>query len=142
MATKVEDLVQITPANAQVKIPAKKERTAGAWRVKLVEDFLVAFPSLDRNMINIALDFDDMQAAKFGKDYDAQEHAKEIFPDLSSESEEDYEIEITKDEAGDFHVTKRTKLNDGEGKDRASSPEQQRTHELRQQQPSPVADAS
>jgi len=108
----------------------------------LVEDFLVVFPSLDRNMINIALDCDDIQPAKFGKDYDAQEHAKEIFPDLSSESEEDYEIEISKDEAGDFHVTKRTKMNDGEGKDRASSPEQQRTHELQQQQPSSVADAS
>ena len=102
----------------------------------------MAFPSLDRNMINIAIDFDDIQALKLGKDYDAQEHVKEIFPELSSESEEDYEIEISKTEAGDYHVTKRAKLNDGEGQDRAASPEQQRTHELQQQQPGTVADSS
>ena len=124
MATRVEDLVQTTPANAQVRIPTKKERTAGVGRVKLVEDLLVAFPDLDRNMINIAIDFDEVQALKYGKDYDAQDHLKEIFPDLSSESEEDYSVEITKDEGGDFHVTKKAKLNDGEGKDRSASPEQ------------------
>ncbi len=102
----------------------------------------MAFPSLDRNMINIAIDFDDIQASKFGNDYDAQEHVKEIFPELSSESEEDYEIEISKDEAGEFHVTKRTKLNDGERQDREVSTEQQCTHELQQQQPGTVADSS
>ena len=102
----------------------------------------MAFPSLDRNMINIAIDFDDIQASKFGKDYDAEEHVKEIFPELSSESEEDYEIEISKTEQGEFHVTKRTKLNDGQRENRASSPEQQRPHELQQQQPSTMADAS
>ena len=98
----------------------------------------MAFPSLDRNMI----DFDDIQASKFGKDYDAEEHVKETFPELSSESEEDYDIEISKDEAGDFHVTKRAKLNDGEGQDRASGVEQQCTHELHQQQPGTMADSS
>jgi len=89
----------------------------------------VAFPSLDRNMINIAIDFDEVQALKYGKDYDAQDHVNEIFPDLSSESEEDYVVDIAKDESGDYHVTKRVKLNDGEGKDRSASPEQQRTDE-------------
>ncbi len=102
----------------------------------------MAFPSLDRNMINIAIDFDDIQASKFGNDYDAQEHVKENFPELSSESEGDYEIDISKDEAGELHVTKHTKLNDGERKDGASSPQQQRPHELQQQQPSTVADSN
>ena len=103
---------------------------------------LVVFPSLDRNMINIAIDFDDVQASKFGNDYDAEEHAKEIFPELSSESEGDHEIEISKNEAGDFHVTKRTKLNNGEGQDGEVGAEQQRTDELQQQQPGTVADSS
>ena len=83
MATRVEDLVQTTPANAQVKIPSKKERLPGAWRIKLVEDLLVAYPDLDRNMINIAIDFDAAQAEKFGADYDPEDHVKEIFPKRS-----------------------------------------------------------
>ncbi len=55
---------------------------------------------------------------------------KEVFPELSSESEEDYEVEITKTEEGDYHVTKRAQLNNGEGQNRTSGPEQQLTHEL------------
>lgn len=101
----------------------------------------MAYPSLDRNMINIAIDFDEIQALKFGEDYDAEEHVKEIFPEPSSESEEDCQVEVTKDEAGDLHVIKKAKLNDGEGQDRQASPEQQRTHELRQHESSAMADS-
>lgn len=102
----------------------------------------MAFPGLDRNMINIAIDFDEIQALKFGKDYDAEEHVKDIFPALQSDSDEDSGTVITKTETGDIHVTKRSKLNDGERKDREASPEQQRPHEPEQQLPGTVADAS
>jgi len=40
-------------------------------------------------MINIAIDFDEIQPLKFGKDYDPEEHINEIFPALSSDSEQD-----------------------------------------------------
>jgi hypothetical protein len=92
-------------------------------------------------MINIAIDFDEIQALKFGKDYDPEEHVKEIFPALQSDSDEDSGTIVTKTESGEIHVTKKSKLNDGEGKDRAVSPEQQRSHEPTQQQSSPMADS-
>lgn len=120
MATRVEDLVQVTPANAQVKIPTKKERLPSAWRIKLVEDLLLAYPDLDRNMINIAIDFDEIQAAKFGADYDPEEHIKEIFPALSSDSED----ESKPDPA--THIAKKIKLaRNGEGEDGETGDKQQ-----------------
>ena len=112
MATRVEDLVQTTPANAQVKIPTKKERLPGVWRVKLVEDLLVAYPDLDRNMINIAIDFDAAQAERFGADYSPEEHIKEIFPALTSDSDSDDK------EDPSVHIAKKIKLaRDGQGQD-------------------------
>ena len=75
-----------------------------------MEDLLVAYPDLDRNMINIAIDFDAAQAAKFGADYNPEEHVKEIFPALSSDSESDGKPDPS------VHIAKKIKLaRDGQG---------------------------
>ena len=118
MATRVEDLVQTTPANAEVKIPPRKERLPGAWRVKLVEDLLVVYPDLDRNMINTAIDFDAAQAERFGADYNPEDHIKDIFPALSSDSDSEDKPDPT------VHIAKKIKLaRNGEGEDRTSDTE-------------------
>ena len=135
MATKVEDLVQTTPADARVKIPERKERLPSRWRIKLVEDFQAAYPDLDRNIINMVMDFDEIQAQRFGKDYDPEEHLKDIFPALSSDSDEEGS------KSGE-HLAKKLKTvveQDGEGEERETGDSQRSQAE---RSSSGVADAS
>ena len=51
------------------------------WKVRLVEELQLAYPQLDKFQIQLVLDFDELMRKKYGHDYDAMEHAKEIFPE-------------------------------------------------------------
>lgn len=64
-------------------------------------------------MINIAIDFNEIQAKKFGADYKAEEHLKEIFPALQSDSEDEGKEDPV------VHIAKKIKLarQDGEDED-------------------------
>ncbi len=54
----------------------------------------MAYPALDKNMINIALDFDEILKQKYGDDYHYEDHLAEIFPsDDMDETEDDSEVE-------------------------------------------------
>ena len=67
-------------------------------------------------MINIAIDFNAAQAAKFGADYNPEDHVKEIFPALSSVSDDKPDPTA--------HIAKKIKLaRNGEGEDRTSDAE-------------------
>ena len=66
-------------------------------------------------MINIAIDFDAAQAEKFGADYNPEDHVKEIFPALSSDSDSEDKPDPS------VHIAKKIKLaRNGEGEDRTS----------------------
>ncbi|KAI9726559.1 MAG: hypothetical protein M1835_003763, partial [Candelina submexicana] len=69
-------------------------------------DFLLAYPDLDRNIIQMVIEFDEEQAKKFGEDYDPREHLPDIFPGLEADSDT-------------------YSLKDGEGEDRPSGTGQQ-----------------
>ena len=48
----------------------------------------MAYPTLDRFMINIAIDLDEMNKKKWGEDYKFEDHVDEIFPEVESDSAE------------------------------------------------------
>lgn len=50
------------------------------WRVKLAEELATAYPMLDRNMIQIAIEFDEQMQEKYGADYRWEDHKDELIP--------------------------------------------------------------
>lgn len=48
----------------------------------------MAYPTLDRFMINMAIDLDEMNKKKWGEDYNFEDHVEEIFPEVESDSAE------------------------------------------------------
>ena len=51
-----------------------------------MEELAMVYPHLDRHMINMALDFDELMQKKYGDDYHWEDHKDEIFPEDSVDS--------------------------------------------------------
>ena len=54
-----------------------------------MEQWHLAYPHLDKFQINLAMEFDEMMAEKFGVDYAIEDHINEIFPDDTSVEDSD-----------------------------------------------------
>lgn len=63
------------------------------------------YPSLDKNMINIALDFDEQMQKKFGEDYHWEDHKAEIFPEVLTESAPQNDGQGEDGEGADQHTS-------------------------------------
>lgn len=59
-----------------------------------MEQYAIAYPRLDKNIISMVLDFEDQLAKKYGEDYDFREHLEEIFPDIKSEEDTDSSVTL------------------------------------------------
>lgn len=87
---------------SQLQIPPRAERLPGKDRVAAIEQWTLAYPHLDRFQINLAIEFDEMMAEKFGNDYVIDDHLDEIFPE-------------------DKSVAAQATQDDGQGKESSSS---------------------
>ena len=63
----------------------REDRLPSPGRVKEVEQYAIAYPRLDKNIINMVLDFDKANADKWGEDYDIEEHLDELLSGDNSE---------------------------------------------------------
>lgn len=45
-----------------------------------MEELAIAYPQLDRNMIDIAIRFDEQMQEKYGEDYHWEDHKDELIP--------------------------------------------------------------
>lgn len=65
----------------------------------------MAYPQLDKNMIDIALRFDEKMQSKYGPDYKWEDHKDELLPkdlevDLQKTVEEEHDREGEDSQAG------------------------------------------
>ncbi len=49
--------------------------------MRLVEELALAYPQLDKYLVELAVDFDEQCQEKYGADYKFEDHEDEIFPE-------------------------------------------------------------
>lgn len=79
-----------------------------------MEELATAYPMLDRNMIQIAIEFDEQMQEKYGEDYRWEDHMHELIP-------RDDLISALSSETTEPESSSETSVDDGQGQDSTTS---------------------